>query len=264
MKFLTALTCMSLSMAPLCVSAAAMQIAAGSTGSLPSAGTRQVLLYDQTDNASSNGAPDQDFEAAFDLYDSEGADDFVVTDPSGWTVEEINTVGTTGTPGSATTNVTFYTNAAGGGNPDLPGSAVPGCSYTGIVPTDNSGSFNIVLPTPCYLTQGTYWVAIQTRQDFNTNGQHFWSNRSVQSNSESVWRNPNDGFARGCINFAPQASVCNVGGGASPDFLFQVLGQVGGLAMTGDQSVPVFSLGGLLWLSVLLGGGGLLAMRKRS
>ena len=37
-----------------------------------------VLLYDQTDSAGGNGAPDQDFEAAFDGYDAEGADDFDV------------------------------------------------------------------------------------------------------------------------------------------------------------------------------------------
>ena len=38
----------------------------------------EVVLYDQTDSAGADGFPVQNFEASFDAYDSEGADDFVV------------------------------------------------------------------------------------------------------------------------------------------------------------------------------------------
>ncbi|HRC84253.1 MAG TPA: DUF11 domain-containing protein [Thermoanaerobaculia bacterium] len=223
----TSSICAALAVVLALPSSAALQKAAGGTGAVSNAPNGvPVLLYDQTNNPAGNGVPDQDFEASFDAYDSEAADDFVVTDASGWTVEQVRTVGTTGTAGGSTVSVTFFANAAGGGNPDLPGAAE--CTYTGISPTDAAGSFMINLPTPCILGPATHWVRIQTNQNFGSFGQHFWSNRSTQTNSESVWRNPGDGFATGCTTFTPQRT-CGVGGGASPDLLFSIWGQVGGL-----------------------------------
>lgn len=186
----------------------------------PGAEGGPAMLYDQTSDASGNGAPDQNFEASFDAYDSEGADDFVVPAMTNWSVEEVRTVGTTG--GSATSvNVNFYAD-----NATFPAAApVAGCSYSGIVPAETAGSFVITLPTACILPSGTYWVAIQTNQDFATDGQHFWSNRTVQSNSGAVWRNPGDGFGSGCTTF-DRMTTCGVGGATNPDFLFQILGSV--------------------------------------
>lgn len=178
------------------------------------------VLYDQTGSPASNGAPDQDFEDAFNAYDSEGADDFEVTDSTGWTITGVNTVGTTGLAGGATVRVNFHSNSA----TDFPDAIE--CSYTGIVPADSAGSFTITLPTPCELGPGRHWVAIQTTQAFGSNGQHFWSNRSVQSNAESVWRNPGDGFGSGCTSWGRQQTECAVGGAAGPDFLFQIVGSV--------------------------------------
>ena len=200
--------------------AAEIAVASGVSGQ-PLSGSARALLYDQTDGAAGNGAPDQDFELAYDAYDSEGADDFVV--PAGdvaWDIEEVATVGTTVTPGGATVDVLFYPDAAG-----MPGVTAV-CSYADIVPVDNLGSLTITLPTVCHLTAGTYWVAIQVNQEYVTYGQHFWSNRSVQSNNESVWRNPGGGFGTPCNDWGRQATVCGVGGGIGPDFLFQILGTI--------------------------------------
>lgn len=185
-----------------------------------SAARAQTVLYDQTDNASGNGAPDQNFEAAFDIYDSQAADDFSVP-PPGWSITSLDTVGTTGTAGMATVDVTVFTNSPGGGDADLPGSPI--CTYSAITPTDTTGSLAIALPSPCVLASGTYWLNVQTNQDFGTAGQHFWSNRTVQSGNEGVWRNPADGFVTGCTTFTPQ-TTCGVGGGAAPDFLFSITG----------------------------------------
>lgn len=196
--------------------------AAGTSGVLPSAVEGvAVLLYDQTDSAGGNGAPDQNFEAAFDQYDSEGADDFVVPGGTAWSVSEIRTVGTQSTGGSAVSvNVNFYADNAG--FPDA--TAVAGCSYPALIPAETAGSYVLTLPTACVLPPGTYWVAIQSNQDFGGgNGQHFWSNRSVASNSGAVWRNPGNGFGTGCVNW-DRMTTCGVGGGTNPDFLFQVFG----------------------------------------
>ncbi len=212
-----------------------------------------VLLYGQFDGPSGNGVPDQDFEASFNAFDAWAADDFVVPAGTTWLVDEVRTVGTTGTPGGATVSVTFYANSPGGGDPDLPGAAVPGCSYTGLVPTDVAGSFTIVLPTVCSLAAGAYWVGIQTAQNVASFGQHFWSNRTVQTGSEAVWRNPGDGFATGCLDWEPQTE-CGVGGGAAPDLLFQIFGNVGGadlaLALT-DTPDPVVAGASMTYTATL-------------
>lgn len=213
----------------------AMTDAAGATGVVPT--PRGGVLYDQTDSASGNGAPDQNFEAAFDAYDSEAADDFVVTEPTGWTINRINTVGTTGTPGGALVDVNFYMDV--GGAPDT----VAICSYSAISPTDTLGSFNIDLPTDCILPPGTHWVAIQVDQNFGTFGQHFWSNRSVDNGSGGVWRNPGDGFGSGCTDWSTAGTVCGVGGGFN-DFLFSLEGVLGGFVVDADLGIAKTATGG--------------------
>src|SRR6056297_2639320 len=225
----------------------------GEFGSLDTTRGGSPILYSQLDLASGNGAPDQDFEAANDSYDAEGADDFVVPNGIQWQIDEVATVGTTGTPGGATVNITFYTDA--GGEP-----GTPVCSYTGVTPVDNAGSFDIVLPTACVLPPGSYWMAQQTDQEFATNGQHFWSNRTAASNNPAVWRNPGDGFGSGCTDWAPMAGTadgnpatgCGVGGGVNPDFLFEIRGVE--VPLPPPVAVPVMNSWG--WIALF---GGLLA-----
>ena len=188
---------------------AAMSNAAGTGGNPLSGVGRQSLLYDQTDNAAGNGAPDQDFEAAYDTYDCEGADDFDVTWADGWFVQQVQTIGTQTTGGTAATaNITFYGDSAG-----FPGAQI--CTYSGLAVIDVAGALTIDLPTDCFLGTGVAWVAVQAQQDFATAGQHFWSNRITQTLSESVWRNPGGGFAiPACLDWGRQQTVCGVGGAA--------------------------------------------------
>lgn len=218
-----------------------------------------VVLYDQTDNASGNGAPDQDFEAAFDGYDSEGADDFDVDWPDGWIVQQVNTVGSLsagGVPGGAVVDVTFYTD--NGGTP-LGGAVV--CTYNDVPPTaDVAGSLTVDLPTDCVLPAGLHWMAIQVNQNFGTFGQHFWSNRATQNNAPSHWRNPGDGFGTGCVDWTPQ-TTCAVGGGLSPDFLFTVAGELG-VAPANVLEIPTAGRLGLLLLLMALAGAGIYLIRR--
>lgn len=222
-----------------------------------------IVLYDQTGNGSGNGAPDQDFEAGYDQYDSEAADDFDVDFPMGWTIEQINTVGTTGAAGNATVQVEMY--ADNGGTP-LGGAVL--CSYTGVVPTvDNLGSFTLDLPAPCVLPTGLHWVAIQTNQNFAANGQHFWSNSTVDTNAPGHWRNPGDGFGSGCLDWQPAGTVCAVGGGFN-DFLFSLVGTEGGDMGPGDPvdptEIPTLGQFGILALLLSLLGAGIFRLRRRS
>ena len=230
---------------------------AGAGGVVPAPEGGITDLYVQTDNASGNGAPDQNFEAAYNAYDSEGADDFEVDWPDGWVVQQVRTVGTQSAGGSATSvDVNFYPDNAG-----FPGNTAA-CSYAGIVPTQAAGSFTIDLPTDCNLPAGFWWVAIQTTQTFGGgNGQHFWSNRTSQSNQGGVWRNPGDGFGSGCTDW-DRMTTCGVGGGTNPDFLFVIAGELG-VPPPPPAVVPTLDVVGLLALMALLAGTALFVMRRR-
>src|SRR5205823_5160424 len=74
-----------------------------------------VTLYDQYNNAAANSTSSQDFETAFDAFDDQVADDFVVPSGQTWQVNEVDVAGvyfncTTCGP-AASFNVYFYQNS---------------------------------------------------------------------------------------------------------------------------------------------------------
>lgn len=221
-----------------------------------------TVLYDQTNNPSANGAPVQNFSSSYDAYDSEAADDFVVP-AGGWTISSFNMVTTVGSPLTTTASVNIYPDVAG-----LPGGA-PACSYAAAPANVTTAGTTITLPTTCSLGAGNFWFAVSVDVDFGVAGQIFWSTRNTQSNSIGVWRNPGDGFASGCTNWAPLAScggATPVGGGF-PDYLFQVVGAVGGggvIPLEPARELPTLSQ----WSALLAAGGlallGLFGVRRRS
>lgn len=218
-----------------------------------------VVLYDQTDSPGTNGFPAQNFETAYDAYDSEGADDFVVP-AGGWTIDTVNLVTTTGTPGAQTASVNFYPDAGG-----QPG-ATATCSYAAAAANVGAASTTITLPAPCVLgTAGTYWVAVSVAQNFASNGQIFWSTRTVQSNNPAAWRNPGDGFASGCTDWGTIAA-CGVGGGIDPDVLFQIVGTAGGGGgpVQPARELPTLSQWGLMLGAAGLALLGLFGVRRRA
>ena len=52
-----------------------------------------VVLYDQYDNDSLNATSSQNFEADFDAFDDETADDFIVPSGDTWTVNQVDAAG---------------------------------------------------------------------------------------------------------------------------------------------------------------------------
>ena len=204
-----------------------------------------VVLYDQISlTPRGNGEPDQNFEAAYDIYDSEAADDFVVPSGLNWEIDSVNIIGSQSAAGTAASvDITFYKDNGG-----TPGAAVSGCSYAGIATVDTGGSLSTTLPTTCVLSPGTYWMGHITNQDFATSGQHFFSNTDTVSGSEAHWLNPGDGFGTGCTTFSPAGTVCGVGGGAPAyDLLFSLGGQAQAV------KIPSLNLFGLALMILSLG-----------
>ncbi len=178
-----------------------------------------AVLYDQTDSSSGVAISSQDFETEFDTYDTQAADDFSVPAGEIWTINEIYIPGQywNGTGPVGCVNLYFYENVGA-----LPGMEVYNAPC---VPwdTDDNGSLTIPLSTPAVLSTGTYWLSVQARMDFYSGGQWGWAERTVQSNSESAWRNPGGGFGTGCTDWGYSVSGCSVG--IYPDLLFRLSGE---------------------------------------
>jgi hypothetical protein len=156
------------------------------------------VLYDQTGVWSGIGVPSQNFESAYDAYDCEGADDFVVPRGVKWRVKEIYVMGTyfDGVGPADSENVVFYENDHG-----KPGNVI--AAFNGIVtPDDGSGLLTIDLGKGVKLKHGHYWVSAQANQNFENSGQFGWLTFDTEVfNKPSVWRNPNDGFGTGCTDW---------------------------------------------------------------
>ncbi len=148
-----------------------------------------VVLYDQYDNDSLNATSSQNFEADFDAFDDETADDFVVPGGETWNVNQVDAAGQyfNGTGPMVSANVTFYSDAGG-----LPGSQVATRPNMSVV--DSGGSIVIALPSAVTLGSGHYWVSVQANMDFGVGGQWGFEDRTVQSNAEAAWQNPGGGF----------------------------------------------------------------------
>ena len=131
------------------------------------------ILVDQLDPDASGWAS-QDFEASYDVYDCQGADDFVIPAGQYWDIQSVTAIGS-GSPGPfSVVNVHFYADA--GGMPNA--TAIQ--SFMGIAATDISGTLDITIPGGIILTAGTYWVSVQDAAAFLTYGQWFWTKNLTQ------------------------------------------------------------------------------------
>ncbi|MDZ7813795.1 MAG: hypothetical protein U5L74_12095 [Ideonella sp.] len=177
-----------------------------------------AVLYDQNNNDAGNALTSQNFEADFDAFDNQGADDFVVPAGVSWKVQEVVITGAyyNGAGPAPTVRVTFY--GSKGGKP-----AKVRADFAAVVPVDNgTGSFTLALPKAVKLKPGAYWVSVQANMDFSAGGQWGWQARTVQSNGGAQWQNPGDGFGSGCTTYAPVTGCLGVD---TPDFMFALNGK---------------------------------------
>lgn len=187
----------------------------------PSSAAVGGVLYNQNNNAAPSPypfIPISDFEAMFNNFDSEGADDFVVP-ANGWIVDGFWFDAQGGNLGVSNGTLRIYNDSAG-----KPGTTA--CSPTiGTITARADDNIEVELATPCQLSAGTYWVGLRINRNL-TNGQNFfWSSRSVTSNNRAVWRNPGNGYSTGCTTWQITENCASIGSGAdTQDLLFVVYG----------------------------------------
>ena len=157
------------------------------------------------------------------MYDDEAAEDFVVTDSTGWFVNQVEVDGQYfNGPGPATSvNVRFYTDASG-----LPGSIVAERINGSFTEGPDSGDFVVTFTQGVPLGPGLYWVSVQANQYFTTTGQWGWTDRTVSANSGAAWRNPGGGFSTNCNAWGRRSTTCGIDAPA-PDQVFRLLGNLG-------------------------------------
>ncbi len=205
---------------------------------LPAPVAPNVVLYDQYDNAGGTSLVSQDFEATFDAYDNEGADDFVVPAGETWNVDQVDILGTyfNGSGPANSFIVNIYSDAAG-----LPGANVysaAGLAYT----TADNLNFVIPLTTPAVLTEGTYWVSVVASLDFLVGGEWGQTERLVQSGNPAAWQNPNGGFGTPCTTWGARTTCLGLG---EPDNVFRLSGTMGPSCVYGND----FNDGILEWIA---------------
>lgn len=181
-----------------------------------------ATLYDQNSNDSGVGIVSQNFEASFDAYDSQGADDFSVPVGSCWKIKAVDVTGVYfNGPGPApSVHVTFYKQKGG-----APNELAIIADFPAIVPTDVGGSFAIALPTGVKAKSGKkYWVSVQANMDFALGGEWGWETTNTLSGIGAKWKNPGGGFGTGCSTYGDMVS-CIGALGQGPDYMFALRGK---------------------------------------
>ena len=190
------------------------------------------VLYDQTAGAGGVSLVSQNFEASFDVYDCQGADDFEVPAGETWSIESIDVPGAyfNGVGPANSFNVWFYNDASG-----LPGTEVASVMNASFTDPGGLGSVTIDFSPAIDLSEGTYWVSVQANIDFGVGGEWGWTEH-LPVNTESAWQNPGGGFALPCTSWGYRVTTCTLTGTSGyTDYAFRLNGTSGG---GGGYSVP--------------------------
>jgi hypothetical protein len=187
-----------------------------------------TVLYDQTNLSSLSGIVSQNFSSVNAAFDASAADDFVVTDASGWTVSEVDLTAVyfNGSGPADSFDITFYNDA--GGAPGSVACTAPASSYTAA-----GNSFTIPLSSPCSLAAGTYWVGAVANMNFSPGGEFGWVYYTGAGGAPSMWENPGGGFGTPCTSWGDFPTCFSI---AADSLSFAIVGHVssggGGISLT--------------------------------
>ena len=191
------------------------------------------VLYEQMANAGTASNTSQNFEASFDTYDNQGADDFEVPAGQTWSIESIDVLGAyfNGVGPANSFNVFFYSDASG-----LPGTEVASVMNAAFTDPGGLGSVSIAFSPAIELSAGSYWVSVQANLDYSVGGQWGWTEQT-QTGTESTWQNPGGGFATSCTTWGYRVTNCAIGTAPYYDDSFRLNGTSGGGGMYGVPEV---------------------------
>ncbi|MGA9343392.1 MAG: hypothetical protein WBV61_13790, partial [Rhodanobacteraceae bacterium] len=182
------------------------------------------VLYDQTTSSYGAGIISQNFTSTTaDTYNAAVADDFVVTDAAGWTVNQVNFAGIyfNGSGPADSFDIAIY--ADNGGFP----AAAPTCTYTGLSYTASGSAFSVPLSSGCSLDQGTYWLSVVANMSFSAGGEFGWDTfePATVPGEAAEFQNPSDFFGTGCTTWT-NIQTCITAASSSAGL--QIIGAVGG------------------------------------
>jgi len=208
----------------------AAAIVAASLAALPATAAgldpESRILWDQRDGDSFITVLTQNFETAYDMYDCQGADDFVVREGETWVLKTIEAIGThfNGIGPLRSMHVTVHRDS--GGSPARPGEILSDVLEAPVekIGCELCGSYLARLPQPVELAPGRYWIALQGNMDFDESGEWGWEAAATQRGKPGLWRNPGGGFGVGCTDYEKQVR-CIGDSGQSSDYLFALHGK---------------------------------------
>ena len=152
---------------------------------------------------------------------AQSADDFVIPAGQSWQIEEVVAVGgVNGSPTFTDVRVEIYADSAGKPSSMLyqSGALVPA--------SPNSPTLAVRLPEAINLTEGTYWISVYPVLAFTGGNQWFWSAQATVNGSPANFRDTNNLFGRGAIDWTQSFLAF---GGAPSDQIFALFGQGEGI-----------------------------------
>jgi hypothetical protein len=159
---------------------------------------------------------------------SEGADDFTVSDPNGWSVSGFNfsAYGSNGNALPSHVNLRIHADD---------GNGHPGAEVVCFAPNVASVSFGaptnqigVWLPSACQLPPGNYWVVWSFADvDLTTPVLGFWGQTTTQNNQPAVWHNPGGMLSAGCTEWSTFDQCPDQFDATARDFGFSVFGTPG-------------------------------------
>jgi uncharacterized protein YegP (UPF0339 family) len=190
------------------------------------------ILWDQLDPmGETDGAAAQDFEASMDMYDSEVAGDFILTEAA--TITQFRAVlfyNTAPNTVAVPFNIAIYPDEGG-----APGETALFTTTTSASSLDENDVAHVDLATPITLEAGTYWIGYSIIMDYAVNGQAYAMMRDNLDNAtEGYWRNPLDGFESGFTTWTDFSTSMD----ASRDLAFQIIGEYGSGKMVTAPNIP--------------------------
>jgi hypothetical protein len=178
-----------------------------------------ALLHEQVNAQNAFAVLSQNFDQAYNRYDSRAADDFTIPGavPS-WEISAVEVHGTYPVGSQAnvdSVNVQLFSNSS----LNLPGHLIYSAD---LAPADAStGVFLLTFGSPIKLIGGgTYWVSAQANKNYAT-GQWNWFEYLGQNFNPSAWQNPGGNY-RVCPNWGARVAACEIG--ANPDLAFRLHG----------------------------------------